>query len=309
MINRYLGFVACSLTLLIGTRCLSQDLLPGLPGMGPSKWITIEHTQAPGARYRSANSETQRYTQEDIYVRAWVPVLHKPKYAIVLGPHYRTEQLEINSSGENPMHQMSNWKLRSMGVDMKSFFTLDPGAFLILASRVNKSGSLADIPLRNVPLNYSFTAVYLKKKSINKEIGFGLMLSKNQNLTVLPVFVFNYNFSPKTGVEISLPRRLSFRYNISSKDILSFKSEAVSRSYYITESNNQAGQFRKIDMDSGVMYNRQINKLVGVELFAGYRTNISNTLPAGVVPIKTSGFTAAIELYIRPPFGSSKKSK
>ena len=308
MINRYLGFVACSLTLL-NSYCFAQDLQPGLPGMGPSKWITIEHTQAPGARYRSANSETQRYTQEDIYVRAWVPVLHKPKYAVILGPHYRTEQLEINSSGENPMHQMSNWKLRSMGVDMKSFFTLNPSSFLILASRLNKSGSLANIPLRDVPLNYSFTAVYLKKKSIDKEIGFGLMASKNQNFNVLPVFVFNYNFSPKAGIEISLPRRISYRYNLSSKDILSFRSEAVSRSYYITENNNETGQFRKIDMDTGVMYNRQINKLIGVELFAGYRTNISNTLPAGVVPIKTSGFTASVELYIRPPFGLSKKSK
>lgn len=308
MVNRYLGFVACSLTLL-STYCFSQELQPGLPGMGPSKWITIEHTQAPGSRYRSEKSETQRYTQEDIYVRAWIPVLHKPKYAVVLGPHYRTEQLEINTSGENPMHQMSNWNLRSMGIDLKSFFTLQPGAFLIFASRVNKSGSLADIPLRNVPLNYNFTAVYLMKKSINKEIGFGLMASRNQNFTVLPVFVFNYNFSSKTGIEISLPKKISVRYNISPKDILSFKSEAVSRSYYIIERNNEAGQFRKIDMDSGLMYNRQINKLVGVELFAGYRTNISNTLPAGVVPIKTSGFTASIELYIRPPFGLSKKSK
>jgi hypothetical protein len=305
---RYLGFVACSLTLL-SHYCFCQELQPGLSGMGPSKWITIKHTQAPGARYRSVNSETQRYTQEDVYVRAWVPVIHKPNYAIVLGPHYRTEQLEIDTKGENPMHQMSNWKLRSMGLDIKSFFKLDSSSFLIVASQLNKSGSLEDIPLKDVPLNYSFTAVYLKKKSVDKEIGFGIMASKNRNLSVLPVFVFNYNFSPKSGIEISLPKKIAWRYNFSPKDILYLKSEAVSRSYYIAEQNKESGLFRKIDMDTGIMYNRQINKIIGVEIFGGYRTNISNTLPAGVVPIKTSGFTASIELYIRPPFGLLKKSK
>lgn len=308
MTNRYLVFFAGSLCLL-SSYGFSQDLKPGLSGMAPSKWITVKHTQAPGARYRSMNAQTQKYTQEDVYVRAWIPVIHKPSYAIVLGPHYRTEQLEINSSGENPMHQMSNWKLRSMGVDMKSFFTLNSSSFLILASRLNKSGSLANIPLGDVPLNYNFTAVYLKKKSENKEIGFGLMASKNRNLTVLPVFVFNYNYAPNAGIEISLPKKIAWRYNISSKDILYVKSEAVTRSYYIAENNNPSGQFRKIDMDSGIMYNRTLNKLIGVEIFGGYRTNISNTLPAGVVPIRTSGFTASIELYIRPPFGSSKRNK
>ena len=307
MVNRYLGLIACSITLL-NTYCFSQELQPGVSGMAPSKWITFKHTQAPGARYRSANSQTQRYTQEDIYVRAWIPILHNPKYALVLGPHYRTEQLEINTSGENPMHQMSNWKLRSMGVDIKSFFTLGEGSYLIAASQLNKSGSLANVPLKDVPLNYSFTAVYLKKKTQDREMGLGVMVSKSQNLTILPVFVYNFNYSPKAGFEISLPKKIAWRYNISPKDILYLKSEAVTRSYYITESSSKTGVFRKIDMDTGVLYNRQINKLIGVEVFGGYRTNISNRLPSGVVPIKTSGFTGSIELHIRPPFGSSKRS-
>ena len=277
--------------------------------MAPSKWMTIKHTQAPGARYRQTGLQTQKYTQEDIYVRAWIPVMHKSKYAIVLGPHYRTEQLEINSNGENPMHQMSDWKLRSVGLDMRSYFTLNANAFLVVASQVNKSGSLANIPLGDVPFNYSFTAVYLKKKSADKEIGLGFMVSKNRNLTFLPVLVYNYNYAPNAGIEISLPKKIAWRYNISPKDILYFKSEAVSRSYYIAEGNDETGQFRKIDLDTGVMYNRQINKLIGVELFGGYRTNISNTLPLGVVPIRTSGLTASIELYIRPPFGLSRKTK
>lgn len=305
---RFLGIVACSLA-LFNAECFSQDVLkPGLTGMAPSKWITIKHTQAHGARYRAINSEGQKYTQEDIYVRAWIPVINKPGYTIVLGPHYRTEQLEMSKEGDNPLHQMSNWKLRSMGVDMKSLFTLKNNSFLVVASQVNKSGSLANIPLKDVPLNYSFTAVYLKKKSLNKEIGLGFMVSKSNNITVLPVLVLNYNYAPNAGFEISLPKKIAWRYNISPKDILYLKSEAVTRSYYTAGLNDEPGMFRKIDVDTGVMYNRQINKLVGVEIFGGYRRNISSRLPDGVVPVKTSGFTASIEIYIRPPFGLIKKN-
>lgn len=304
---RFLRFFACSLALL-HTECFSQDLLkPGLAGMAPSKWITIKHTQTRGARYRSPITDPQKYTQEDIYVRAWIPVVNKPGYTIVLGPHYRTEQLEMHKDGENPMHQMSDWKLRSMGVDMKSLFTLKNNSFLVLASQVNKSGSLANIPLKNVPVNYSFTAVYLKKKSPEKEVGLGLMVSKSNNLTVLPVVVFNYNYAPNAGFEISLPKKIAWRYTISPKDIFYLKSEAVTRSYYTAGLNDEPGMFRKIDVDTGVMYNRQINKLLGMEIFGGYRKNISSKLPDGIVPLRTSGFTASVELYIRPPFGLNKK--
>lgn len=278
--------------------------------MAPSKWITIRHTQAPGARYRNATTESKKYTQEDFYVRAWVPVLSKPNYAIVLGPHYRTEQLELSQSGEDHiMHQLSNWKLRSMGIDLKSFFSLPNNAYLIFASQLNRSGSLASIPLKDVPLNYSMTAVYLKKKSADKEIGIGAMMSKSNNLTVLPVLVFNYNYSPKSGIEISLPKKIAWRHNLSDKDILYFKSEAVTRSYYTAGLDDQPSVFRKIDMDTGILYNRQITRLFGVELFGGYRRNISSRLPDGIVPIKTSGLTATIEIYIRPPFGLLKKDK
>jgi hypothetical protein len=307
MYYRLLGFIACTLAVL-HTECSSQDLLkPGLAGMAPSKWITFRHTQASGAKYRSLHMDPQKYTQEDIYVRAWIPVVNKPGYTIVLGPHYRTEQLEMSRDGENPMHQMSDWKLRAMGVDMKSLFTLRNSAFLVLASQVNKSGSLANIAWKNVPVNYNFTAVYLKKKSSNKEIGLGFSVSKSNNLTVLPVVVFNYNYASNAGFEISLPKKIAWRYNISPKDIFYLKSEAVTRSYYTAGLNDEVGIFRKIDVDTGILYNRQINKLIGLEIFGGYRKNISSRLPEGIIPIKTSGLTGSIELYIRPPFGLAKK--
>ena len=301
-----LSFLCCSALFMKPCRC--QDFKPGLSGMGPSKWITIKHTHAPGKYYRAENGPQKKYTQEDLYIRAWIPVLHKPNYAVVVGPHYRTEQLEFKHTGDNPMNRMGNWQLRSMGIDMKSFFKLNSNSYLVVASNITKSGNLTSVPLRHVPVNYSFTSVYMKKRSDRNEIGLGLLVSRARNLTVLPVFVLNYNFpSEKSGIEIALPKKISWRYNLSPSDIFYIKSEAVTKSYYTYGTDRQPSLFRLIDLDTGVSYNKQVNKFIGVEVFGGYRTNISNRVPSGIVPVRTSGLAASIEIYILPPFSSRKK--
>ena len=300
-----LSFLCCSALFMKPCKC--QDLKPGLTGMAPSKWITIKHSMAPGKLYRSIDGPSKKYTQEDCYIRAWIPIIHKSNFAIVVGPHYRTEQLELKSFGENPINQLDGWRLRSMGVDVKSFIKLDSKSYLVAGSNINKSGNLTNNSERSVPLNYTFMSAFIMKKSDRKEIGFGVMVSKSQNLSILPIFVFNYNNpSGKSGIEIMLPKKVAYRYNLSPKDILYFRSEAVTKNYYTYGADKQGALFRLIDLDTGVQYDRQINKLIGVELFAGYRKNISNTLPLGIVPVRTSGLAASIEIYIKPPFKSKK---
>ena len=301
---RFLLSILCCSSLFMKP-CCAQELKPGLAGMAPSKWITIKHTVAPGRQYRSENGQTKKYTQEDCYVRAWIPVIHKQNFAIVLGPNYRTEQMEFKSYGDNPINQLSSWKLRSMGIDLKSFFKLDSTSYLVVASNINKSGNLTHESRHSIPYNYSFTSVYMKKKSDRKEIGFGVMVNKSDKLAVLPVFVFNYNnISGKSGIEIALPKKVAYRMNLSPTDILYFKSEVLTRRYYTYDNSDKPTLFRLIDLDTGIQYNKQINKLIGIEVFGGYRANISKRLPAGIIPIRTSGLAASIEIYIRPPFNS-----
>jgi hypothetical protein len=51
----------------------------------------------------------------------------------------------------------------------------------------------------------------------------------------------------------------------------------------------------------GVAYNKQFNRLVGMEFFGGYRQNISTRLPGEVTGIKTSGMVFSLELYFKSP--------
>ena len=110
----------------------AQDLKPGLPGMAPAKWITVKHTQAPDRAFRTNQSKRKTYTQEDAAFKCWIPLVLKTQYSIIAGPQYRTEQLEFKSEGENPIHELSNWNLRSMGLDLKSLIALDSISWLLV---------------------------------------------------------------------------------------------------------------------------------------------------------------------------------
>lgn len=269
--------------------------------MAPSKWITVKNTQGPGRVYRAVNTPSKTYKQEDIFFKAWIPVVYKNNFGLMLGPQYRTEQLEFRDSGENPLALLNHWNLRSFGMDVRSLIKVDSAAFLVMNFNMNQSGNLYD-QHGNVPVNYTLSALYLKKKSLNKEVGFGLMANRSFGRVIaFPVIVFNYNFSQKSGIEISLPQKIAWRHNLSSTDILYFKSEVLTRAYWINCIEGDYA-FRRTELDIGVAYNKQITKYFGAEVFGGYRTNINTRLPGEITGVRTSGLAFSFEVYFRSPF-------
>jgi len=270
--------------------------------MSPTKWITMKHTQAPRRAYQFGGSGVKTYTQEDIFFKLWLPILHQRRYSVMLGPQFRTEQMEFLSQGENPIHELSNWNLRSMGVDLRACIQVDSNAWLMLNGNANQTGNLHDQPQANIPINYTISGAYLRKVSPNKEIGFGLILNRSFHATTpLPILIYHYNYSSRAGIEISLPYKITWRHNLSPADILYLKTEGSTRNYYIERPAATASMFRRTDLDIGVAYNRRINKLVGVEVFGGYRRNLSSQIPADVQVVKGSGTVFSVELYIKPP--------
>ena len=295
------GILALTCLAMLPTSVWCQEG-PGINGMAPKKWIAIRHTQAPGRSFRSINSNEKVCTQEDIYFKLWLPVVHNSKFAMAIGPQYRTEQLEFESHDENPVHALSHWNLRYIGADIRSMISLTSSSWLMFNVNANKSGNINDYRLNQYPLNYTFSGAFLKKKSGDQEFGAGLLVNKGfTGVTVLPILIYHYNFSKKTGIEISLPYKAAFRYNISSSDILYAKAESLNRDYLIRSENAQCS-FRTINVDMGVAYNKTFSKLIGAEAFIGYRQNITNRLPQDVMAVRKSGVAFSLELYIRPPF-------
>ena len=305
VVCRNLAFTAMMLTVML-CNCkvaCAQKSRPGLPGMAPSKWITIKNTQAPGRIYGYSGLPGQNYTQEDVFFKAWIPIVNASRFTLIAGPQYRTEQLEFHGTGENPLHRLSSWNLRSMGLDLRSCIRMDSLSWLVFNANVNQSGNLRDQSQSSVPLSYTLTSAYMMRRSADKEVGFGLMVNRSfDRFNVLPVFMFNYNYSTRGGFEISLPYKIAWRANLSRTDILYLKAEGVTRSYWIND-GDQAYAFRRTEADFGIAYNKQFTKLLGAEIFGGYRKNISTKLPEEVSQLRTSGLVFSLEIYLKSPFG------
>jgi hypothetical protein len=294
--------MACVLLLIaVSHGCLCQRARPGLSGMSPSKFLVIRHTQAPGRSLQTSNGALERYNQEDLYFKVWVPLLYKPRFYFLAAPQYRTEQLEFREAPMAEITPVSHWNLRSMGLDVRACYRLDSTSWIAGNVNANRSGNLADVPDRRIPVTFTATAVFLKKKSEKKEVGYGVLMSKGYNrFNVLPVVVFNYNFSAKSGIEISLPHKIAWRRNVSPGNILHLKAEASSRNYTLL-ANNKLTDFRRMDLDLAVVYNKSINKFAGFEVSTGYRRNLQLEFPCDIAPVDKSGLTFLFELYLKPP--------
>lgn len=289
---------------------MAQYLKPGLPGMAPMRFITIKNTHAPGRVYQGINGNGRTYTVEDTYFKAWIPAVVTSRFALAIAPHYRTELFELKEDESSIIERPSVWKLRSAGIEIKSLIRLNDSSWLISTGNFIKSGDVAGSKLLNAPLSFTVSSVYLKRYSANTEFGFGLMANKANNFLVLPVIVYNHNFSSRSGIEISLPHKLAWRYNLSKSDIFYAKAEASTRSYYISSPSSLKGElFRRIDVDLGVAYNKQFTSFMGVELFAGYRQNVSSALPHDVKAITNSGWVGSFEIYFTPPPGIFRRSR
>ena len=278
--------------------------------MAPMKFITIKNTHAPGRVYQGINGIGRTYTVEETYFKAWIPAVVNSRFALAIAPQYRTELFELKSDEPSDIERPSAWKLRSAGIDIKSMIRLNDLSWLIMTGNFTKSGDVAGSKLLDAPLSFTVSSVYLKRYSTNTEFGFGLMANRANHFLVLPVIVYNHNFSSKSGIEISFPHKLAWRYNLRKSDILYAKAEASTRSYYISSQRLQNSElFRRIDVDLGIAYNKQFTSFMGIELFAGYRQNISNVLPHDVKAVTNSGWVGSLEIYFTPPAGIFRKGR
>lgn len=287
---------------------LAQSSKPGLPGMAPTRWITFRTTHAPGRVFQNLNSNARTYTHEDTYIKAYIPLALKSRFTLAVAPHYRNEELELKDEDDDAYDQMASWRLRSIGLDIKSMFRLDTTSWLVASLNINQAGNIDAGQASTIPLSYTASAIFIKRKAANKEVGYGLLVNKANSFLILPVFIYNYNISERFGIEVSLPHKIAGRYNLSPTDILYVKAEGNTRTYFLGQSmNGSADLFRRIDIDMGVSYNKQFLSLLGAEIFAGYRQNLTCRLPETITAVRNSGLVVSVELYIRPPLGLLQK--
>jgi hypothetical protein len=275
--------------------------------MTPQKWITIKHSNSP-QRTLQCSGQNVIVDFEDIYAKIWLPLILKDKFKLAIAPSYRTEQIELHSTTNSELNKLSHWNLRSAGLDSKIIYRLNDQRTLVVGTNLSRSATTESLRLNNLPVNYTISAVYMNRISLDKEMGFGLLHSSIMSgIPVLPIFIWNQTINKRNGIEVSLPSKVAWRHNLSPRNILHFKAEGVTRSYYVDQVDKM--QFRRTDLDIGVSYTRLLNKWTGIELFSGFRQNLSSHLPDETILKTSSGFAASVELFIIPAFMARKSNK
>jgi hypothetical protein len=276
-------------------------------GLTPMKWITIKHSISPN-RVLQYNGQNYSADFEDIHAKIWIPLILARQVKVAAGAFYRTEQIETKGWPGSEFSRMNHWNLRSAGIELKAVAQLSDRNSLIIGTNLSHSATIQSLPLRSSPVNFALSGIFMQRKSDNKEIGFGLLYSNNMNnLPCLPIIVWNETFNKRNGIEVSLPYKLAWRHNLSDRSILHFKTEGISRSYFIDQPNTH--QCRRIDVDLGVAYTRLINKWMGFEFFGGCRENISSDLPDNISLKTRPSLAISTELFLIPGFHSTKRKR
>ncbi len=190
------------------------------------------------------------------------PVISSNKMIFSLGGSYieqhyvwKNESVQLDT---NPVFQtLSNGSIRNLSIVGTLFKPFDEKNFLLAQVQGDYAGDWNFLRWQNPAfIKLSATAIYGRKPNDRTMWGVGLTRTyRAGEVNYLPVFLFNYtNPSEKWGLEMLLPARADFRYNISKRNIIRAGLELEGTSYRL---NDREGYFA----NSAQLNGKDISKL------------------------------------------------
>lgn len=114
----------------------------------------------------------------------------------------------------------------------------------------------------------------LENKTEKRTLGFGAMISVNQNFSMLPIIRYETNFNDKWGIDILFPSRVLAVRNFSKSTRLLLGARGDAATYFLTGEDGMqdafiGSNFRRISVNGIVGFEKQITPLVGFTAEAG----------------------------------------
>jgi hypothetical protein len=220
------------------------------------------------------------------------PIVSTNKLIFSLGGSY-TEQHYVwkrvyNNLENNPTFQtLSNGSIRNLSMVGTLFKPFDEKNFLLVQALGEYAGDWNFLKWQNpLFIKLSATAIYGRKTNDRKMWGVGLTRTyRAGEVNYLPVFLFNYTApSEKWGLEMLLPARADFRYNISKRNIIRAGLELEGTSYRLNDRNNYFAnnpqfqgkaidklELRRSDIRIRAIWDFPIKNFYWLSISAGYR--------------------------------------
>ncbi len=302
---------------------------PGVVGKSPSKGIVLDYTLLPNIKVSpNKNEVTQRISSHRFKFKLKVPIIHKPKFTLLVGfAHYR-EKYDVSnlSNGElSVLNTINDRTLKSSRLSLYMIKPINNKIYLALKADASFNGDYNGIiNFDKRYLKYNIGLLVGIKSRPDVEWGMGLLFRSSfirSSVPVLPFGIYNRTFNEKWGIEAILPVSLKVRYNINPKSLILFGPEYESRSYSLDNINNGGNNaysesfMKRSEMKFSVTFERQISNWIWLNAQTGYSHNFNTsfteidiegtTLPVAVVS-PADGVFFKVGIFISPPKNKCK---
>lgn len=296
--------------------------------MTPTKAIEFQYDITPGFNLKSlgtdqaiGNGTGVVNKNRQINLKFGVPVILAPTFNVFLSFKYSSEKYGfINSNYE--LHQtLDNKNLKSTSASLVAIKKFEK-SFLVFKGGVQFNGDFSGVlSTQSENIAYGVSAIYGRKIHKDLEWGVGVAYGRDVGSTgILPVFLYNQNFSERWGIEALLPAYVRVRHNLSDRTIIKLGMKAKSDNYYFNAENVGGAQssvmrMRRMEMRVGVTVEQQIAGMLWIGLDAGYRTPLGfdfyssgNWNQAIINSTPTGGMYTQLSIFITPPSKFCKKN-
>lgn len=268
-----------------------------IPGQTPNRLISIGYDIFGPFKLESNMGDSLGMLSSSanfshgLRLEANFPIVSNNKILFTLGGGYSEQNyvLKANSQeAQNPMYQtLKNGSIRNLNIVATLFKPLNEKNFILAQGLAEYAGDWNFTKWQSPKyIKYSATAIFGWKAHDRRIFGVGLTRTyRAGEINYLPVVMYNYTSrSQKWGLEMLLPARADFRYNLNNNSILRFGLELEGTSYRLNDRNNYfanhtgyAGEptdkleLRRSDIRLRALWDFSMKDFYWLSLSVGYR--------------------------------------
>lgn len=215
-------------------------------------------------------------------VKVKFPIILKKELNLIGGLGFRHEQFKFKELSEPGYPLYLTFEDKPLKRIASSFYlkkNLSNNRFLFVFVNNSLNSDKPKVARFEDQLKSSAAIVYGKQAHPNKQVGYGLNFGYDLGQpSILPLFVYNNDFSLHWGLELLLPKQVRLRYSPSNKMHYYSTIELQGASYYITERLIESVdklEFRRSSVRFNLKAEREIHDWLWIGATVGYRIPIS----------------------------------
>ncbi len=264
---------------------------PSVTGQGRSKGIVIAYERQPrfniksesdNPRIGNGNGRVSRFNRFEI--RAFVPVMNKPRTKLIVGFDHSFEEYEFSETNNYSLYQNLEEKhLNSIGAQVAYLRSLDNKRFYLVRVKGELNG---DYRTDNVNvsdyLKTTLDIAYGWKKNPSFSWGIGVQMGYTYGRrSILPAILYNRTFNERWGIESIFPANVILRRNVSEKTLLFGGYKLEGASYNLNAAGGTLGEFnpielRRTDVKGMLRLEQEIYDFLWFGVEGGYRRYFRN---------------------------------